>query len=255
MSTPRRELWRRRLTLRDALTAAALSGSARATRRLEEELRLVTRRLFPATRERRPRPRGRIAFAYKIPLVRAETGQVLGHLIADQDGVRTPATLVRPLPRNETGRAWLRALAPTTPVMEKARRAWQGLGHRGRPRCPGCRRRVELCYLEFRNVDAADRLWSHPALAVCDAAALELLDLSRKSVFGVSAVGTRVSFPCASRPAATQDRAPESLEAAVTAASRRGKHRNPRSLANLIPNARGRVGATESAHSLRVESA
>lgn len=255
ISTPRRELWRRRLTLRDALTAAELSGCARATRRLEEELRLVTRRLFPERRDLSRHPRLRPAFAYKIPLVLAETGQVLGYLIADQDGVHTPAALVRPLPQNEAGRAWLRALAPATPVMERARRAWQGFGHRGRPRCPGCRRRVELCYLEFRNVDAADRPGNHPALAVCDAAALELLDLSRKFVFGVSAVGTRVPFPCASRPPAPQERAPEPLEAGVPAASRRGKHRNPRSLANLIPNARGRARGTESAHSLRVESA
>lgn len=256
ISAPRRELWRRRLTLRDALTTAELSGCARDVRRLGEELRLVTAQLFPPRRDLGRRSRERLVFAYRIPVVRAESGQILGFLIADQDGVHTPASLVRPLPRNESGRAWLRALAPGSLVVERARRAWQSLGHRGRPRCPGCRRRVDLCYLEFRNVDAANHLGSHPILAVCDAAALELLDLSRQLVFGFSAVGTRVPFPCVSCSLRSDENpAPQPAEVDVPAASRRGKHRNPRSLANLIPNARGRVRGPELLHSLRVESA
>jgi len=143
------------------------------------------------------------------------------------------------MPENTGGREWLRVIEDSPYAREKASRIWHTLGHKGRPQCPGCRRRTELAYLEFRNWDEDARFKIPHVMAMCEESAAQLLDLSRRFVFGVTAVGTRVGWPCAGTLVMPPEEEPAPVpEPAPKKESGRGK--NPRSLANLIPNARWR---------------
>ena len=253
MSSGERALWARHLELKDALASAGLKGDLRGVRTLEEELKLLEDRIYAPWRRRKKEARPVAErFSYKIPVVEAETGRVKGHLVADPNGIHRPEALQEPLPPNDTQRSWLKVLEPSKAARQEASRTWHATGHKGRPRCPGCRCRKDLIYLEFRNGDEADRWRSSPVLAVCDAAAVNLVERSRREVFGITTLGGRVPWGCAQPPAGTGSPLENPTEE-PRKESRRGKHRNPRSLANLIPHARG--GPAGRPHSFRVESA
>lgn len=178
---PERALWARRRALLDSLAAADLAGRHVDSKRFEVALHEVNETLFRQWRVRSatpPSPRER--FSYGIPIIDPESKRLLGHLIADEAGVHTPPELVRPLPGNPSGRAWLKVMEPTKDVKERALRSWRAAGHRGRPGCPGCRSRTDLVYLEFRNADPGDRFRSHPILAVCDETAVRLIHRARR---------------------------------------------------------------------------
>jgi hypothetical protein len=110
--------------------------------------------------------------------------------------VHTPQDLVRPLPRNPSGRAWLKAVEPSKDAKERALRSWRAAGHRGRPCCPGCRSRTDLVYLEFRNADPGDRFRTHPILAVCDGTAARLIHRARREIFGPTSLVHRIAWAC-----------------------------------------------------------
>jgi hypothetical protein len=249
-----RELWARRLAVRDALASADLAGRHLESRRYEKELESLNDQLFPARGGRAEPPRVPEQFSYRIPILDRETRVQRGYLIADQDGVHAPDPGSEAFPPNSDDRAWLRPLEPAKPVKERATRAWHSLGHRGRPRCPGCHSRIDLVYLEFRNADPGDRFRTHPVLAVCDRTASELRRRARREIFGPTALVKRIPFPCAMATVSPEISPTLAGEPAVRP-SLRGKHRNHRSLANLIPNARSASTPRKTAISIRVESA
>lgn len=148
----------------------------------------------------------------------------------------------RGLPANESGREWLKQIEPSKEARDRAARTWHALEHVGRPRCPGCRKRKEIVYLEFRNWNEEARFKIPHVMAVCDEAARGLLELARRSVFGVTALGRRVSWSCRAPITQTVRRAERAPSPPVRLETRRGRH--PRSLANLIPNARHRKAKT-----------
>jgi hypothetical protein len=248
-----RALWERRLEVRDALASADLAGRHLESRRYEKELESLNEQLFPARGGRAEPPRVREQFSYRIPILDRETRVQKGYLIADQDGVHAPDPGSEAIPPNSDDRGWLRPLEAAKPVKKRAVRAWHSLGHRGRPRCPGCQARLDLVYLEFRNGDPSDRLKSNPVLAVCEGTATRFLQRARREVFGTTALVKRIPFPCAPATATSQVPPAVALEPAG-GPSFRGKHQNHRSLANLIPNARSASTPGKRAHSLRVKS-
>ena len=198
MPAKERALWARHLEIKDALASAGLKGDLRGVRKLEEELKLLEDQIYAPWR-RRKKEAHPVAerFSYRIPVIEAETGRVKGHLVADQDGVHRPEALQEPLPPNDTRRPWLKVLEPSKAARQGASRTWHATGHKGRPRCPGCRCRKDLIYLEFRNSDESDRWKSSPVLAVCGAASAPLLARSRREVFGITALGGRIPWTCA----------------------------------------------------------
>jgi len=239
MPAKERALWARHIEIKDALASAGLKGDPRGVRKLEEELKLLEDQIYAPWRRRKKEARPAAErFSYRIPVVEAETGRVKGHLVADQDGVHRPEALRESLPPNDSRRSWLRVLDPSPATRREASHTWHATGHKGRPLCPGCRGRKDLTYLEFRNDEEAVRWKSSPVLAVCDAVAVDLLERSRKEVFGITSLKRRVPWACAQPPAEWDSHQEDSPEAPPKE-SQRGKHRSPRSLANLIPNARG----------------
>jgi hypothetical protein len=197
LADPERALWARRLALQDSLAAADLAGRHIDSKRFEAALQEVNDTLFRRWRNHSATPHSpRERFSYAIAVIDPESKRLLGHLVADETGVHTPRELVRPLPTNQGGRAWLKVVDPTKDARERALRSWHAAGHRGRPVCPGCRSRIDLVYLEFRNADPGDRFRTHPILAVCDGTAAELIHRARREVFGPTSLVRRIPWPC-----------------------------------------------------------
>ena len=250
LSPPARALWKRHLELRDAIFAAEGSGQFQKVRALEEELRKLKDTIFARYRKRSlPQARVSDPFRYRIPIVEQGSGKMIGYLVADEKGVHRPRELQSPLPPNFPRREWLKVFPPSKLARHKAALTWKALGHSGRPQCPGCRRRSDLVTLEFRNWDEADRWKISHVLAVCDSHATGLLELARRNVFGVTALGGRIPWE---KIGASEKPVPLTRKGNKPGRdSQRGKHRNRKSLANLIPNARSR--SAKEPHSLRVK--
>ncbi len=255
MQEKERELWARHLALKDGIANASLKGRFKEAEKLEGQLQALEDRLFSRWRRKeKASHHPPEEFSYKIPVVEAEPGRLLGHKVADQDGVHDPADLDGPLPPNGSHREWLKVIEPSRDARERATRTWRALGHAGQPRCIGCRRRSELTYLEFRNWDDSDRFKIPHVLAVCDESAAELLERSRAEVFGVTAVGTKVKWPCAAEIVHAPGYGAAEAPCPQVRKSRRGGWRgDPRSLANLRQNRPS--GSRGRPDSLSVESA
>ena len=250
-----RALWAKHLALKDALSAAGLKGEVGRVQRLEKELMLLENRIFARWRKRKKEPTPRAErFAYKIPLIDGDTGRLKGYVVANQDKVHRIEALQDPLPPNDSRCSWLKVLDPSRAVRERAARTWHAKGHTGRPRCPGCRGRKELTYLEFHNGEESDRFKILPVLAVCDKTAVCLLMRSRREIFGVTALGSRLPWPCleAADSAATpvHEEPPQIQPAGPGRGGWRGK---PGSLAALQRHRAG--GSAQKASSLSAKPA
>ena len=254
-SPPARALWKRHLELRDAIVVAEGSGQFREVRALEEELRKLKARIFARYRKRSlPQARVSDPFRYRIPIVEQGSGKMIGYLVADEKGVHRPRELQSPLPPNFPRREWLKVFPPSKLARHKAALTWKALGHSGRPQCPGCRRRSDLVYLEFRNWDEADRWKISHALAVCDQTAVKLLRRARSHIFGVTAVGRRIPWTCANQQASILPLAASTADLPASRGPGRGGWRGRQ--ASLDALRRLRESRTrEKAHSLSLKPA
>ncbi len=249
-----RALWAKHLALKDALSTASFKGEAGQTQRLEKKLMLLESRIFTHWRKRKKDPNPPAErFAYKIPLIEVELDRLKGYLVADQDGIHRIEALQDPLPPNDSRCLWLKVLDPSKAVRERAARTWHAKGHTGRPQCPGCRGRKDLTYLEFHNGEETDRLKVFPVLAVCDKTVLNLLVRSRREIFGVTALGSRVPWPCLEAAESATPVYEEPLETQPVGPGRGGWRGKPGSLAALFRNRVG--GSAHKGHSLSVKPA